>query len=292
MLGAMLIAAGLLVAGISLYAYILMNGGTRHGEFTFSEWFVVVAMGVATLVLLAMSLVEVGFYRYRVMSLLRREEALRDAVEELDAGDQMRKERESATLHDDIGGGLTALRLRLESVRSQCDATAAASQASAAGWDAAFSALDSLLLLVRGAARAFHPRLASELGLSAVLRDMGEKLAGGGGCRIDFDFAGPVDDLGEAEATCVLNVVQEAVVNSLRHSGASSIRVRLERRGGEISGSVSDNGAGLPPSRRNGLGTVLMRERLARRGGSVSEGRSRLGGAEVSFKFPVGRAAS
>lgn len=284
MLGSMLVAAGLLVAGIPVYAWAfsLEEAKSRSG-LSFARAFPIVAMGVATLVLLAVGLVELGFYRYRVVSLARREKALVRVVDALDTGDQARKERMSASLHDDVGGGLTALRLRLERLRSR--------PSDPAGWDAAFSALDSLLSLVRGAARAFHPRLAAELGLSAVLRDMGEKLAGGGSAGMSFDFGSGVDSLGEEDSACVLNVVQEAVVNAIRHSGGAEIRVSLDVSDGVVAGSVSDDGRGFGSGPREGLGLTLMRERLARRGGSLSAGRSRLGGAELSFKFPAGRAA-
>lgn len=278
MLFSMLVAAGLLVAGISLYAKTLAGGVS-----TFAEVFPVIAMGVATLVLLAVSLLEIGFYRYRVITLSRREKALRAAVDALDADDDERAGRESALLHDDVGGGLTALRLAMERLRDH--------PAAIAEWNAAFADLDGLLGRVRGAARALHPGFSAGLDIFDVLRETCGNLAERGGKAAEFDFEGDSDALGHAEATCVLKVVREAVVNSIRHSGCSCVRIAVAAGGVEVRGGVEDDGRGFAKS-REGLGLTLMRERVERLGGALSLGRSRLGGARVAFRFPLGGPAA
>ncbi|MBC7807555.1 MAG: HAMP domain-containing protein [Akkermansiaceae bacterium] len=72
--------------------------------------------------------------------------------------------------------------------------------------------------------------------------------------------------LSERHATELLRIVQEALANSARHSGATTVRVFLNghRATGEVTLSISDNGRGFDSGRtkrRSGLGLSNMRER-------------------------------
>jgi NarL family two-component system sensor histidine kinase LiaS len=72
--------------------------------------------------------------------------------------------------------------------------------------------------------------------------------------------------LSEKHSTELLRIVQEALANAARHSGATTVRVFLngDRATGEVTLSVSDNGRGFDTERTkrsNGLGLSTMRER-------------------------------
>ena len=89
-------------------------------------------------------------------------------------------------------------------------------------------------------------------------------------------------------------VVQEAVTNVVRHSGADHAEVAVEHRPGSLVVSVDDAGQGV-----RDLGAVVegngihgMRERAAALGGDVSLERSPLGGLRVVATFPTGEAAT
>ncbi|GAA5074653.1 signal transduction histidine kinase [Thermocatellispora tengchongensis] len=89
-------------------------------------------------------------------------------------------------------------------------------------------------------------------------------------------FEGSVRDLPEnlepEVEVAVLRVAQEALHNALRHSGCSTVSVRLERGdGGRLALEVRDDGTGfdaaVPPAR--GLGLASMRDRAEAVGGRV-----------------------
>jgi signal transduction histidine kinase len=85
-------------------------------------------------------------------------------------------------------------------------------------------------------------------------------------------------------------VVQEAMTNIYRHSGADHAWVTLQREGRFVNLEVRDNGhgfaggtfideegAGLAPEIRPGVGLAGMRERLANLGGKLDIENSPLG---------------
>jgi signal transduction histidine kinase len=81
-------------------------------------------------------------------------------------------------------------------------------------------------------------------------------------------------------------VVQEALTNVVKHARATSARVELDYRRGELRLAVSDDGVGGQPS--TGHGIVGMRERVEATGGSLSIGPSPDGGLQVAARIPTG----
>jgi PAS domain S-box-containing protein len=83
-------------------------------------------------------------------------------------------------------------------------------------------------------------------------------------------------------------ILQEALTNARRHSGARKVEVRLKTEGGTIVAEVVDDGRGFDPgSRRAGIGLSAMRERVEGLGGEI-EMRSRPGeGTKVTVRVPL-----
>jgi PAS domain S-box-containing protein len=96
----------------------------------------------------------------------------------------------------------------------------------------------------------------------------------------------PAEPLGET-GTQVSRVIQEALTNARRHSGArrSSVSVRVE--GDDLLAEVTDDGVGLGPGVTPGVGLGNMRERAALVGGELEiegeEGR----GTSVRLRIPL-----
>lgn len=61
----------------------------------------------------------------------------------------------------------------------------------------------------------------------------------------------------------LVRLLDEALANVLRHSGATQARVSLEARAGRFFLEIVDNGRGLPQGRREGMGLGNMRSRAA-----------------------------
>ena len=76
----------------------------------------------------------------------------------------------------------------------------------------------------------------------------------------------------------VVRVVQEALANVRRHSGARHAVVTLGAAGGEVLVEVEDDGRGFGPETPFGMGLTGMRERVLALGGKLEvEGREGAG---------------
>ena len=91
------------------------------------------------------------------------------------------------------------------------------------------------------------------------------------------------------ESVDLLRVLQEALTNTRRHSGASSIEVRLRTENQEVLVEIVDDGRGFDPlSVRTGVGLSAMCERIEGLGGKI-EVRSRPGeGTKVKVRIHLG----
>jgi len=87
----------------------------------------------------------------------------------------------------------------------------------------------------------------------------------------------------------VLRVVEEALHNALRHSGAKHIAVTLKRsRGGGMAVTIADDGTGFDPGPARGLGLVSMKERARWLNGNLTV-TSRPGkGTSIALGVPGG----
>ena len=86
----------------------------------------------------------------------------------------------------------------------------------------------------------------------------------------------------------LLRVLQEALINVRRHSGARNVGVRLRAGGGALVAGVTDDGGGFDPAAtRAGVGLSAMRERVEGLGGEI-EVESRPGaGTSVTVSVPL-----
>lgn len=92
-------------------------------------------------------------------------------------------------------------------------------------------------------------------------------------------------------ALAAFQIVQEALVNALKHSGTKSVVVRLREDDARLHVAVIDEGRGLEPGREDDeehMGMRLMRQRAAGVGGDI-EVESRPGeGTHVRAVLPAG----
>jgi signal transduction histidine kinase len=87
----------------------------------------------------------------------------------------------------------------------------------------------------------------------------------------------------------LLRILQEALANVRRHSGARNVEVGLQTDGEAILLEVTDDGRGFDPMvAQGGVGLVGMRERVEELGGEIAL-KSRPGeGTEVTVRVPSG----
>lgn len=106
---------------------------------------------------------------------------------------------------------------------------------------------------------------------------------------VEIAYAGTDAVVPDAVGLTAFRVVQEALSNALRHAPGSAVTVTITDDGNDLRVSVSNS----PPERSDEptpgaqLGLAGIRERAAALGGSVTAGRTRDGGFELTATLPV-----
>ncbi|MFE2108204.1 sensor histidine kinase [Kitasatospora sp. NPDC059463] len=134
-------------------------------------------------------------------------------------------------------------------------------------------------------------------GLTAAdLRRLAER-TGAAGVAVRLRIRGRERALPPGVGLCGHRVVQEALANVVRHSGAALARVEVEYRDGGLWLEVTDDGPadGRPravvPAPSGGTGLAGMRERVAPYGGWCEAGPTPAGGFRVTAVLPLDDAA-
>jgi PAS domain S-box-containing protein len=118
------------------------------------------------------------------------------------------------------------------------------------------------------------------------LVERNREMSPGSDIRLEVTEEFPEAPLGEAGIE-LLRVVQEALTNARRHSGARNILVSLGLDGAEMIVEVSDDGRGFVSDIPAGVGLRSMRERTSALGGQL-EIRSEPGkGTQVRLQVPI-----
>lgn len=111
------------------------------------------------------------------------------------------------------------------------------------------------------------------------------------GLPVELEVAGDPVHLAPGVDAAAFRIVQEALVNVVRHAAATHAIVRVDYKPGAVELVVSDDGRGDGPI-RDGRGLVNLRERVALYGGELRAGRRRPRGFELRARLPVGEPAT
>jgi signal transduction histidine kinase len=163
-------------------------------------------------------------------------------------------------LHDELGGALTAIRTNL---------TALASHYQPARIDDCLKLVDESISNVRELSQLLRPTILDDFGLDAGVHWLVTRFRERTGIEIEYtsEFEERLPD--ETE-THLFRIVQEALTNIARHSGATRVTIRLHAEGERIKLTIRDNGKGLGPPRTGSMGLSGMRARARSAGGELA----------------------
>ncbi|HKR63440.1 MAG TPA: CheR family methyltransferase [Thermoanaerobaculia bacterium] len=230
---------------------------------------------------------------YAVMGLLQditdrkrfeqeRERLLRRVV----AGQEEERQRIARELHDELGQHLTALKVGLEALHPATDSINAMRNI-VAELD---RSVDRLTLELR-------PPALDGVGLDGAITSLVDQFTSSSGIRPDVHTTGTDGRrLPPPVETTLYRVLQEALTNVWKHSGAKSVSIIVERHPEQVQLIVEDDGNGFDATDTgdNGddnsvhLGLVGMRERVALIGGSFSIESARGKGTTLYVRIPLG----
>jgi signal transduction histidine kinase len=191
-------------------------------------------------------------------------------------------------LHDEIGQALTAIKLNAQWLARRTTGPGLQKLADC------IALANRTLSQVRGIALELRPPQLDQLGLTAALRDLTERMSASAGLNAQFAADALEVAPGYAQATAAFRVAQEALTNVVRHAGAGKLSVELRRRGGELVVIVADDGqafdleAALAGSvKGSSMGLLGMQERVNIAGGWLKIESKPGQGTRVSAGFPV-----
>ena len=191
----------------------------------------------------------------------------------------------SRELHDEIGQTLALLQIEISHVQALLPAQPEAAR------DRLRRARDlaaRTVQTVRNISLLLRPTLLDDLGLAPALHFQLEDFLRRSGIACDFVEEGVSDRLPDAVKTCVYRVVQEALHNCEKHSGASSVRVAVRQLPDCLLAEIEDNGRGfLSGQRRKGLGLLGIRERAAAAGGTLIIDSAPGRGTRIALRIPL-----
>jgi signal transduction histidine kinase len=195
----------------------------------------------------------------------------------------------SRELHDEFGQLLTAMGSMLGRVTRQVPEGSALRTDLREVSEIAQSALDN----VRGRSQSLHPSILEELGLESTIDWYLSTVQKQFGIEVSYQRQGAPVVVDEQTGIHVYRVLQEALANVARHSGAKEAFVRLRAVGGTLELEIEDHGRGMAPDlSRRGLGLVAMRERAGILGGRLEFLQPSHGGTLVRLTVPIpGRTA-
>lgn len=236
----------------------------------------------------AVGLVVVAVVRRRFARLRREHEQQRAFALELISAEERERRRISNELHDSLGQDLFMIRARARSFRQE-GGTSEIQEVLDGIADVAARSHEDLKAIAYG----LRPYQLDKIGLSKTIQGMLARVRESCGIAVDAEIA-PVDrDVGPDAAIHVYRIVQEAVNNVARHSGATLATVIVRSVGAHVEIVVRDNGRGLSPAQvqaPSGFGLRNLRERALALGGSMAVTSPPGGGTELRITLPVERA--
>jgi two-component system, NarL family, sensor histidine kinase UhpB len=212
----------------------------------------------------------------------------------LDAQEEERKNI-ARELHDEIGPHLFAIRASAAALASRLDGGRDAPALEAARTIGAET--EALQQQNRRILADLRPASLEELGLAAALQSLIERLRRTApDIEVALEVGEEAETLGAKAALTVYRVVQEALTNAFRHSGARRVAVHLSGEadaadGDEDHGSpglvlrIRDDGRGLPARPGDGVGLIGMRERVKALGGTFAIRPNAGGGTMIEARF-------
>jgi signal transduction histidine kinase len=216
---------------------------------------------------------------------LRRATALAERIREDE------RVRLARTVHDEFGQALAGLKMDIQWLNAVLVPSSDEMKAAVTDKiEVMLGSVDRMIQSVRRISGELRPPALDQLGLIAAIEWQAQELARQSKIRCQVDAGLDDVNLDPDRATTVFRIVEEALLNVVRHARATSVTVSVNGSDTWMTVSVSDNGRGI--SRREilsggSIGLVGMRERAALLGGSLEIRARRPRGTTVLLTLPL-----
>lgn len=214
----------------------------------------------------------------RSRELLRRLSAHRDSAREEE------RKRIAREIHDELGQALTALKIDVDWLTERLSGEGKFGER--------LKSMSNILLetvsSVRRIAEHLRPGMLDDLGLAAAIEWQVDQFGARSGIRCRLSMNREEFEVDERLSICIYRIVQEALTNVARHSGAENVDVLVEENESGMFIEVRDDGRGFDMEQKHhSYGLLGIRERVEMLGGKVEVSSNPGEGTVVRVRFPA-----
>lgn len=202
--------------------------------------------------------------------LLDKRRKLRELSSHLEDVRERERARIARELHDELGQGLTVLRIdlvRLSNRLAELSPAQAREQLLAS-----IAMLDQIADTTRSISENLRPGMLDVLGLGPAIQHHVNKFGQNTGLSCNLQMSPAELEVDSRIATAVFRLLQESLTNVARHAKADHVDIQLVGLDKELLLVVQDNGIGIQQQeagKRRSFGMLGMRERVAMLGGTL-----------------------
>jgi PAS domain S-box-containing protein len=217
----------------------------------------------------------------------QRTAALRHLSSQVMSLQDSERRRLARELHDSLGQYLAGLKLNVDLLRQSPENDEL--------WSQSETLMERCIVEVRTLSYLLHPPMMDEVGFISAARWYLEGFGQRSGLEVTLSAPDGLARLPDAIELALFRMLQEALTNVHRHSGASAADVHILQDAEQVILEMKDNGHGITPellARFNqlgagmGVGLTGMRERVRELGGKLKL-ESDSGGTSVRITIPV-----
>jgi PAS domain S-box-containing protein len=198
--------------------------------------------------------------------------------------ERMRVARE---LHDELAQWLTALKMDISWLAARLSRSEPRLADKA---EKMKGVVDTTVAAVRRIAADLRPVMIDDLGLLPAVEHLLHDFSQRSGVAVSLDARADDIHFRDPLVTAMYRMVQEALTNVARHSGASHVEVCMACEGDELRVRVTDNGRGIDPGapkKEKSFGLLGIQERARTLGGAARIYSPPAGGTVVEIAIPA-----
>ena len=206
----------------------------------------------------------------RAMEKIRMEKAARALSSQIVYATEEERLRISRDLHDEIGQSLAIMKLTLMAIKNKILNNPA--EDILPEIEGLAEHVETTMNEVSRISKDLSPSYVAEVGFSQALRLYIETFTKKTGIHVDSCLREIPQFHNSQQEIHLYRIAQEALTNIAKHSGATSVGIRLRNTEGDLYFSISDNGRGFDLSKEGrvgGMGLIGIRERVTILGGKV-----------------------
>jgi PAS domain S-box-containing protein len=219
------------------------------------------------------------------------ERQLRLLSSQILSAQETERRRISRELHDELGGGLAALKLRLSFIERKLQKEQAELREECRQ---NLEYIDQLIHNTDRLSRDLSPSILEDFGFTPALRRLIDSIVKNYNIKAEYDIADVNHLFPKDEQFAVYRILQEALTNVGKHAQAKNVSLRVWQDDHRICFSVEDDGKGfdvkqvaMTEASERGLGLAIMDERSRMLGGSLDLWSEEGKGTRITLNIPV-----